>query len=377
MKRFLVIALVMFISSYQLVKGFSIDSDFARDLFNIGKIAAGKMVWLGPRLSAGFNISPSFYYPFVPGIGLTHKAESVLITQFSLALLAIALILKYSLKAIPTLFISTLPVWITVTRHPGNGFTYVIWLLMALSLANTKYWTITWLFYGLAIANHPAAILALPFVLINFKNITLTPQKIALALGAVIIPWLPIIVFELITRGFLLREFINHSNTTFRYFPHYLFGIEISIAFVAAKYMSKFKIGTICLCLLTCINLINLKTIYKTNPERSISKISNQVKILESKINYSEPIAVLAVMGPEAKAPLAEDYRFFLEQDGIKTTDLDKFPQANQLVVFSETPNFDVINWHSWETTQFFNKPTRIIFDNTHDSIRTVVFSKN
>lgn len=196
-----------------------LDLDFARDLYELSNIWLGKIVWQGPALMAGFNITPLFYYLFYPAI-LISRGNALAIVLFNVFLSALSLIWLAWLGIkkhgyiflLIVLCIGLCPWWQEISIYVGNGFTYSIFLLFSLiSMWYAKPLWLSSILLGIAISFHPAAIFALP-ILIYFLIKKGRISNYFIAILALILPWIPYIVFTILTKGYWLRSWFNKPS---------------------------------------------------------------------------------------------------------------------------------------------------------------------
>jgi len=198
-----------------------LDLDTARDLHELSNIWIGRIVWLGPDLSAGFQASSLSYYIFYPALWISGgNARSIIYFNMFLSLSALVWlgwqgIRKYKqawLLAIVVIGLS--PWWWKISLHPGNGDTYVIFLLAALTSIwfNKPFW-LSSVLLGVALALHPAAIFALPILL---YEALLTKRdylkNFFFILVGLIIPWMPNLIFIYITKGYWIRQWLTKPS---------------------------------------------------------------------------------------------------------------------------------------------------------------------
>lgn len=137
---FLVIVAVY---SYKLLSSFDFHPDFARDIYDLLFIVRGKLSLIGPKTSfGGIYNGPYFYYLFAPIFYLT-KLNIYSLLVFNIFLFLLGLIFfhcqvlkKYGIlsSVLSTLFIALLPFYLTFSRMPWNGSTYLPLLLIFLTL---------------------------------------------------------------------------------------------------------------------------------------------------------------------------------------------------------------------------------------------------
>jgi len=376
-KRIIVLAILLAFWWSRSFDKIYFDTDIGRDLSQISNIALGKVVWLGPRLSAGFPASPIYYYFLYPGIWLSQgNANSIFVTTLILATIALAMIKGTKEK----LFIGLAPWWITAATHPGNGFTYVIWEFLGLMGLWQKWpmW-ISAIFLGIAISYHPAAIFVLPILVSEWLK-----RGRKWEILAIIIPFLPLIVFEFITKGFLTRMWFQNPGTGVKFgfdlanlsqigWPlllvwvmtgkkrwgllsaipiglicfmqklpmHYLLSLNCLISFVTLMALRRYKLGWL------IIGVIILVSWPKNIgvASRTVNEINNIVN--KTSFDKSKKIAVVSSVSTQA-----DDYRFFLRMKGYNVLEVQEYNKAEILVEFIEDKNFKWQNWSTWEIEQ-------------------------
>ena len=419
-----------------------LDTDLGRDLYEMSNIRMHKVVWLGPRLSVGFPSSPVYYYLFYPVLLLSKwNANSLILANIFLALLGLGLMAIlgwkkwgwYSLVMVGVIGLT--PFWRNTAVHPGNGYTYVIWLFLSLVCL---WWEmpifVSSLLLGLAIAYHPAGFFCLLILVYEWWRRKHTVNTFLLIMVALLLPWTPIIVFELITKGFLLRSFISNSShqfgslhfsvsnlqqmaamTGFRgivaalfliivgyiskgrmrvwyclsllpFFifslspllpNHYLLGSLTLLFFISLIILSETKIGRLLVLLILVLYFFQTVIIAKTPAStRSIEKIERVVRVLTNskRIGKDKKLAVVAILSNDTSVPQADDYRYFLRTKGYDVLDVNQYSQADLLLMFVEEPTFKWQKWSSWETEQFGSR--KISFKTNIGNITIIGFGK-
>ncbi|MEN9327385.1 MAG: hypothetical protein RI947_193 [Candidatus Parcubacteria bacterium] len=437
---------LLFLSAVWLRGGLDsifLDTDLGRDLSELSNIQRHHVVWLGPRLSVGFPSSPIYYYLFFPAILISHwNANALIIANILLALFALGVYgvlgkKKWGMFTLVAILVTGLaPFWRSSAIHPGNGFTYIFWLFLSL----TTLWFelplfLSALLMGLAIAHHPAAIFGVLLLLYEWWIYKHSLKTFGLMLIGLILPWFPIIAFEVITKGFLVRSFLDsfsHNGTLALHvsfinlhqiatlvglgnilsvlmlvivgyaskgrvrmwlysvvpsliffmvspaFPlHYLLGISCILTFIAIQALSDVPWGRVILVgLLICFIFQSLILSKAPTSTRSISKINNVVDtfIKSEKVQTNNKIAVVAILGRDTSVPQADDYRYFLRVKGYNVLDVVEYAQADTLLMFVEEPRFAWQTWSSWETDQFGSR--KITYKTVIDGVTIVEFKK-
>lgn len=201
------------------------DTDAGRDLSEISNILQGRVVWLGPRLDPGLQASPSYYYSLAPFVwamgGDAHGLVigNIVYVGVALAVFGVFAVRKWGWQGIlATVIIGMFPWWVNTVLHAGNGYTYAYWTFTAVALL----WFEVPLFlaafcFGMATSFHPAAIFAMPLFCYEWLRILRGKEdllrKTATAVVAFLLPWAPLIVFEGITKGYLVRNWLTHPSS--------------------------------------------------------------------------------------------------------------------------------------------------------------------
>ncbi len=425
-----VLLLFLFILFYSWIgiSYFSLNADVSRDLSELSNLWIGKMVWLGPLLRIGFPASPLYFYILFPALIISGgSAYSLVITQVFLSVFGLAILLvcqKNSYKLgnyLGMFFIGLSHWWIQSTIKPWNGNMYILWLLPALILLwNKKPLWLSSLLFGIAIAIHPASLLLSPILLYEawrYKSKSLATKIISVVSG-LILPWGPIIVFEIITKGFLTREWLNHKSTEMSIQPGthnisslvsltgipivllvlillfsftvatkktkewswlltptiaFLLGISplhqyyllpvVAIFFIIVVQTLKEKVlGKVLLFLCIVIFAKNIAFTYKFDttwpPTNRLEAISQVITTLENDmlIQKNSTYALISVIDAQNSTPQADDYRFLLRTKGYKALNISEYPSADYLVIFFENNQIDPENWQDWHSEYFGEK---------------------
>lgn len=394
--------------------------DLARDLNFLSDIWVHKIVWLGPMTSANFPASPIYYYLLFPGLLLSGgNGLSLIFSQAFFALLALSLYAHFQLKKslISTLLVilavGLLPWWIKASAMPWNGYMYVSWVFLALTvLWFTKKLFLAALLFGISIAINPVAILALPILFYEWLTKEDKKKSLLYILLGLLLPWAPVILFEMITKGFLIRQWLSHPSTAgiifspniansfpllnimglsqlqaliillisfwlaskrMRYWliftslpliflilvtplrHYYLLGLVCALSFTVITILSSKTVGKIILVIfiLSSIQRITLPT--PLFAERSIPKMDNFVNtfIQTSHLDKTKKYAVVSVRDQQNSTPQADDYRFFLRTKGVNALNIDQYPEADILLLFIEIPNFKWQTFEDWHMQRF------------------------
>lgn len=410
------------------ISDFNLDSDVARDLTHLSSLWIGNIVWIGPMLKVGFTISPLYFYLLFPGLILFGgSAYSTVLTQILFALIAVYYLYHFEKDErkmdalLSVLFIGLSSWWIHGTVKLWNGHMYISWLLLSLvSLWHKKKLWFSSLFFGIAVSIHPAVLLLLPlfaYEAVVYKSRNLLTKIFSVA-GGLILPWAPIIVFELISKGYLVRQWLNDKNpgmeiafglhnlkliaslsgisslilfTIIIYciiastkkvkmwiismIPsvifllvvsplayHYLLPILVIVFFLISKILVKNNIGKLLIIVLIVIftgNLFNKYSLIKSwPPENRLEDIS---EILENMINRNQiskgsSYALISVIDDKNTAPQADEYRYLLRIKGFNAAEIFDYPMADYLLIFFENGQEDVENWTDWHSNYFGEK---------------------
>lgn len=417
-----------------------IDTDYGRDLYEMSNIFLHKVVWLGPHLSPGLSASPIYYYLYYPSLWLTGgDIRGPIYFNIMIAIIALALFLyvlykqhrQILLTIMTSLLLLTSPIWYSLAYHPGNGFTYALVLILGLTttILSKKLW-ISSFFFGIATAMHPASVLSLPLLLAAYINEKANWRQIAVGLLAYVSPWTPIIVFEIITKGFLLRQWLSHPGLGigmtilnidnlqimasqlglysawlllvptiliafdkktnlwekltlaigFIFFSnlatvpeHYLFGFTVTYLFIVFRWLVNRKyLAMLVITMWLIANIFIPREIIV--PTRPLWVIEQTVQTIVTSDVGDKKIATLAVLPSGTSVPQADDYRGLLRMKGLNVVELADHGQADVLIYVVEQPGFNYEHWSTWETEQF--GPKKILKVVRSGEVEIVFFTK-
>lgn len=431
------------ISGYQSV---FIDTDLGRDLKEISNIQAGNLVWLGPWLGPGLHASSSYYYLFYPAVAMSDGQIksmidcNLLIAVLSLGLLGILATKAYRLGGVLlTSFIGLLPMITSNVLHPGNGYTYIFFILLCLSFL----WFKTPLFLGsgaagMAVALHPASGF-LPLLLFAEWWQRGKSWKTALVSGfTYLLPLAPLIAFEIITKGYVIRSFLARPSTngislqlsldnavtlsdllgmklwlwiglivlsswlayrekqlqyrvwlgiclgltgfTFLFdnlLGRYLFGVALLNAFVIGIILIQKRWSQVLLFVLLIALVFNSPLLKPLPPvERNLYQLESVAdQIVDQQLlNQQKKVAVVAVMTAGTEVPQADDYRFLLRNRGYSVVETTDHQQAEQLLLVIEVPDFNWQKWSTWELESFGTKEVTKVVE--IDGMKMIVFER-
>ncbi len=396
-----------------------VSADVARDLTQISNLWIHRVVWLGPNLGIGFPISPLYFYLLFPGLILSGgNGYSIVITESFFALIALGLFAWFQIKKsfsstlLGILVIGLSPWWVSASSSPWNGNMYASWILMAIvSMWFKMPFFLSALLLGIATSIHPMAILVLPLLIYEWIVKDKKLINLFFAILGFIIPWSPIIIFEIITKGYLTRQWLAHPSTTgvhlmlnlsnvsqiaqqfgfglivgiilwiatfwvaskrqkwwiisltislfivmllSNLLHYYLYGLVCAVLFIIINVFSTKRIGQISLALFIILSLLSIRIPFAT-PDRTISKLNTVVKktIKDFPLDKNKKYAVLSISDNGSTLPQADDYRFFLRVQGYKVLGSEEYTNAELLLLFIETPKMKWETWQDWNMEQF------------------------
>ncbi len=427
--------------TYKGIAQTGVHVDLARDLNFLSDIWIHRIVWLGPMTSINFPTSPIYYYLLSPGLVLSGgNGLSLIFSQAFFALSALGLYAYFQLKKslISTLLviltIGLSPWWITASSLPWNGHMYVAWVLLALiSLWFKNPIFISALLFGISIAIDPAAILALPVLFFEWWTQAKRIKNLSLIFLGLLLPWTPIFVFEIITKGFLTRHWLEYPSAAGIIFSpkltnilpilntigislaqgivifiisfliaskrgrywmifvclplifltlvsllrdYYLFGLTCALTFTFVTILSSKTIGRIILIILILGYTQSVSLPPIPNGSRSIQRLDSIVNtfIQNSNLDKTKKYAVVSVIDSQNSAPQADDYRFFLRTKGISVLSIDEYPKADMLLLFIEVPNFKWQDFEDWHMQRFGSR--KFLSSQTVDNIEVVIYGR-
>ena len=444
MKLFLSLIVLLGLFSLWTYKGIAqtgIHVDLARDLNYLSDIWVHKIVWLGPMTSVNFPASPIYYYLLFPGLALSGgNGLSLIFSQAFFAFLALGLFAYFQIKKslISTLLviltIGLSPWWITSSSLPWNGHMYVSWVFLAMiSLWFKNPIFISALLFGISIAIDPAAILALPILFYEWWTQEKRIKNLKLIFSGLLLPWTPILIFEIITKGFLTRHWLQYPSAagiifspkltnilpllntigisqaqaivilviSFLIAPkrgrywmifvclpliflalvsplrdYYLLGLVSALAFTIVTILSSKTIGRIILIILILGYAQTISIPPISYGGRSIQRLDNvaQTFILKSKLDKTKKYAVVSVIDSQNSTPQADDYRFFLRMKGVNALSIDEYPKADILLLFIEVPNFKWHDFEDWHVQRFGSR--KFLSNQNIDNIEVITYER-
>ena len=444
MKLFLSLIVLLGLFSLWTYKGIAqtgIHVDLARDLNYLSDIWVHKIVWLGPMTSVNFPASPIYYYLLFPGLALSGgNGLSLIFSQAFFAFLALGLFAYFQIKKslISTLLviltIGLSPWWITSSSLPWNGHMYVSWVFLAMiSLWFKNPIFISALLFGISIAIDPAAILALPILFYEWWTQEKRIKNLSLIFSGLLLPWTPILIFEIITKGFLTRHWLQYPSAagiifspkltnilpllntigisqaqaivilviSFLIAPkrgrywmifvclpliflalvsplrdYYLLGLVSALAFTIVTILSSKTIGRIILIILILGYAQTISIPPISYGGRSIQRLDNvaQTFILKSKLDKTKKYAVVSVIDSQNSTPQADDYRFFLRMKGVNALSIDEYPKADILLLFIEVPNFKWQDFEDWHMQRFGSR--KFLSNQNIDNIEVITYER-
>jgi hypothetical protein len=428
------------------ILNFSLNADLSRDLGQISEVIIGKLVWLGPQLRIGFPISPLYFYLFVPGVLFSGgSAYSLVATQVCIAGACFSLLLftekqKTILENyVFSLFLGLSSWWVVATIKPWNGNQYVLWLLFALvSLWTKKRLWLSLLLFGIAVAIHPAALVLTPIFLFEtyrFKPLVIW-KKIVLFAGGLIGPWAPILAFEYITKGFLIRQWLEHKDAGMSFAPgfhnlvsliqqfqlpilvtitllaasiymskgrtrtwylllipallflaivsnlhaYYLLGVLAALFFLIAQTLYSSRIGKLLLGIGIAFFIFNIPQTYsfdinnlQTNRYQKIVSLVEKLKE-EQVVTEQQTYALISVIDDQNSTPQADDYRFVFRTNELQASNIDQYPQADTLIIFFENDQQNPEQWRDWHSDHFGEK--KLVSSKRYGNFQVVVYTR-
>jgi len=215
---------------FKLPGSYNFDSDFARDLINIHTISQGHLTLLGPKSSfGGLYTGPYYYYLFVPIYRISHSLNAILFFNALLFACSISLVffilnkhLSLFRATLASLALAFLPLLITTSRSPGNAFSYIPFLIVALTIFSFAIPEKNLLIFclglllGIILNFHYSNIF---FIVSAWMILLLTLKKrmkIAYFALGIFVSYLPLGLFEL-KHGLVMfkNTFVNGSYHTF------------------------------------------------------------------------------------------------------------------------------------------------------------------
>ena len=274
-------------TSFRMASSYNYDSDFGRDLLRMFEILHGKITLIGPQLSfAGLHMAPYYFYIFAPFLLLSNFDHRIIFYVngffFLLGFLIFFLCFKKkwvkSYSFLSVLWFLTTPYIIFAARSPGNGFSYLILLILVISLLfykniiSKKLHFFIGILEGIIINFHPINILVIfplhigRIILIEKKSFWEKTKDIFLALFGISITFSQIALFELKHNFVIIKSLLNPE-----YYQKYFDTAKAGTSTLLQTFLSLNKI-TSSLISISMLGLLflNIVLLYKIKKDKKI-----------------------------------------------------------------------------------------------------------
>lgn len=372
----LIFLVIILVYSHKLFASFNFHPDFARDIYDMLFITRGKLSLIGPKTSfGGIYSGPYYYYLFVPIFYLT-KLNIYSLLLFNLVLFLFALIFfyiqiakRYGLLSgtLSALVIAFLPIYVTHSRGPWNGSTYLPFLLIFLTLLffgefkkNEIGLLLLGFFAGLIATIHLTNVLLLFFASIYLLFLIKRKVDIVYFLAGTTLVFSPLILFEfkhdfiMLKNTFIIgsyKSFIESKNIP----PYFFFSLTLLLIFIITIFLLNIKLEYLLIIVLILEIYSFPKNIYNYSP-RKPEKYENAVEyVIDNKLiqkgesfnifQYSEDYKI--------PVPIGHEYRFFFVKNNYLPKSEFEYNISDTLLIFSDVKNLDILKLNSWEIDQF------------------------
>jgi len=392
---FLIILVAGFLFFYKVDVGFRMspyynyDSDFGRDLLKMTEILHGKQTLIGPQLSfAGLRLAPYQFYFFAPFLWLGRfDYRSVVFANAGLFVLGFFLLFFLLQKRIgrfysflSILWLISTPYIILTARSPGNGFSYVILLLLVVFLHffyksfSLKQHFLFGFIEGIIINFHPlSSLIVVPLHLLKLKK---AKDFFVFAFG-LLITFLSVFIFDLRHDFVIINFFINGGQKNFftvltqflnfssflkgytadsyqgaihYYFPFLVF-FQVVIIFLNRKSRLRFLL----LAFLLGVNIL-LFPFRFYNQARNLGEVESRFNKIISQDFLQKKDLNIVLINDTPISKVGYEYRFLLSKNNYQIDDEYSYHNSKYLLMISEIGD---LNWQkekSWELEQFGNK---------------------
>jgi len=140
----------------------------------------------------------------------------------------------------------------------------------------------------------------------------------------------------------------------FHYENHYLYGIMFYIAIASLLIILKSKFSYL-LIIFVLVDLYFFPLNLYKDSDGLINKIEASVKyVVENNlVTKGQPFNLIRIADVYAKVPTGFEYRFFFRKYGYIPESEYDYKNANTLLIFSETPFYDIDQFKMWATEEF------------------------
>ena len=392
---FLVLLIAGFLFFYKVDVGFRMspyynyDSDFGRDLLKMTEILHGKQTLIGPQLSfAGLRLAPYQFYFFAPFLWLGRfDYRSVVFANAGLFVLGFFLLFFMSRKKIGNfysllsiLWLISTPYIILTARSPGNGFSYVILLLLIVFLHffyksfSLKQHFLFGFIEGIIINSHPlSSLIVVPLHLLKLKK---AKDFFVFAFG-LLITFLSVFIFDLrhgfvITKFFLnggqknfftvLTQFLNFSSFLKGYTAdpyqgaiHYYFPFLVFFQVVIIFLIRKSRFRFLLLAFLLGINIL-LFPFRFYHQARNLGEVESRLNKIISQDFLPKKDLNVVLINDTPISKVGYEYRYLLLKNNFILDDEYSYNDSKYLLIISEKGEIDWNSEKSWELEQFGQK---------------------
>lgn len=370
--------------AWRLPQAFVWDSDWARDLYDVIRLAKVKPTLVGPQLTGAVFAGPYYYYLWVPLIFLGEN--SILIANaagFAIGVGATAAILGW----LPAVAVGLAPFWVSAARHAGNAYTYLPLLLIVSLIAWKKRVWSGWqlaAWGGLAggvLNTHPATLAVIgPGMLVVWKRSRRWWWFIV-----AVATFLPLGVFELRHGGVMLHAIASGKFWTLVTQKvgegteiHYLLPMGLGILLWVVERLNRYKfnwllatgVGLWIICFPT--QLFQPAARSGTAFEEAVEKVISQ-----GRLDFGVPFNLIGIFNEERKVVSGNEYRYFFIKNDLLPLETGDYRSATALIIFSEDRTMRLDNLNTWETREFDLSTNGLqVIDVSSPEIKTILFVK-
>lgn len=140
----------------------------------------------------------------------------------------------------------------------------------------------------------------------------------------------------------------------FHFEEHYFFSTLFFVVFATVIVLIRSRLWFLLLAIIFIEIILFPKPLYNQS-KRSFSSIEQSVKfsIDQNLVTKEEPFNLIQITDAYGLVPIGYEYRFFFRKYGLYPISEYDYKEAKKLIIFSETPFYDIDRFKMWATEEF------------------------
>lgn len=152
----------------------------------------------------------------------------------------------------------------------------------------------------------------------------------------------------------LLSFILSMIILRFHFEEHYFFSTLFFIVFATVIVLIRSRLWFLLLAIIFIEIILFPKPLYNQS-KRLFSSIEQSVKfsIDQKLVTKEEPFNLIQITDAYGLVPTGYEYRFFFRKYGLYPNSEYEYKEAKKLLIFSETPYYDIDRFKMWATEEF------------------------